>query len=296
MLSFLLFKGCQFGAFCALMSSMISRLIVLFKFKLPSHLVLLFTLFVVSFPVSANDHSLYQNALRNYDALLKSAVDQSGVDYGFLKKNQHAIEQYLYALGKVNLDELQKNEKLAVLINAYNVYVLRLILDYWPDIKSIKDIPEYPVPRRFKDKRWKLSGRLVSLNDIENNYIAPMQVPVAYMALVCATRSCPDLRPGVYDAVNINEQLIDATKNYLSQRKALRWGMKKSLIGIYKPALYVSELFRWEKNAIELSGYTITSFVEEFGPVDAREYIVKYRKNLSLIYLDYDWRLNKRVR
>ena len=213
-----------------------------------------------------------------------------------MKKNQHAIEQYLYVLGKVNLEQLQKNEKLAVLINAYNVFTLRLIVDYWPHIKSIKNIPEYPVPRRFKDKRWKLSGRLVSLNDIENNLIAPMGEPTAYMALVCATRSCPDLRSGVYKASNIKEQLIKATKTYLSQRKALRWGMKKSLIGIYKPVLYVSELFRWEKNAIELSGYSIMSFIEEFGPMDVREYIKKYRQHISIIYLDYDWQLNKRVR
>ena len=234
--------------------------------------------------------------MRNYDALLKTAVDHTGVDYDLLKKNQHAIEQYLYVLSKVKLETLQKNEKLALLINAYNVFSLRLILDYWPYIKSIKDIPEYPIPRRFKDKRWHLSGRLVSLNEIENNLIAPIKEPTAYMALVCATRSCPDLRAGVYNAANINVQLIKATKTYLSQRKALRWGMNKSLIGIYRPVLYVSELFRWEKKAIELSGYTITSFIEEFGPVEVREYIRKYKKDISIIYLDYDWQLNKRAR
>jgi len=251
---------------------------------------------MVSLQLAASDRSMYQNALRNYDALLNVAVDQSGVDYDVLKKNQHTIEQYLYTLGVVNLDDLEKNEKLALLINAYNVFTLRLILDYWPYIKSIKDIPEYPVPRRFKDKRWKLSGKLVSLNNIENNYIALLGVPTAYMALVCASRSCPSLKSGVYEASLIYEQLVDITKAYLSQKKALRWGMKKSLIGTYKPVIYVSELFRWKKTAIEQSDISVISFVEEYAPVEAKEYIAEYRDRISLIYLDYDWRLNKRER
>jgi len=275
---------------------MIFRPIACFKVNLISHLIVFFMLMLVSAQIFASDRSMYQNALRNYDALLKLAVDQSGVDYDLLKKNQHAIEQYLYTLGVINLDDLEKNEKLALLVNAYNVFTLRLILDYWPYIKSIKDIPEYPVPRRFKDKRWKLSGQLVSLNNIENNYIALLGVPTAYMALVCASRSCPNLKSGVYDASVIYEQLVDAAKTYLSQKKALQWGMKKSLIGTYKPVLYVSELFRWEKSAIELSGYTVLSFIGEYAPVEAREYIAEYKDRISLIYLDYDWRLNTRER
>ena len=43
-------------------------------------------------------------------------------------------------MGKAPFDELDRNEKLALLINAYNAFTLRLILDHYP-VGSIKDIP-----------------------------------------------------------------------------------------------------------------------------------------------------------
>lgn len=247
---------------------------------------------IASGSLFASEKALYKEALMQYDALLKTAVNHSLVDYDVLKSNQHTIEQYLYALGVTQLDALQKDEKLALYINAYNVFVIRLILDYWPYIRSIKDIPEFPVPRRFKDKRWRLAGKLVSLNDVEREYLESLRVPTAYMALVCAARSCPDLRKGVYTAASIKKQLTEATRKYLSQDKGLRWGMKKLLLGAKWPVLYVSEIFRWKKPYIEYSGYSVLSFIEEFAPVEARAFIAKYRKGMAVFYLDYDWALN----
>jgi len=244
----------------------------------------------------AEDRDLYDKAARHYDLLLQETVTADGVDYNKLAKNQNVIELYLYAISVAQLDNLRKNEKLALYINAYNVFVIRLILDYWPYIKSIKNIPEYPLPRRFKDKRWRLGGNVVSLNDVERNYIDPLQEPTAYMALVCATKSCPDLRAGIYTSSRIKKQLIDATKTYLSQKKALDWGMRKVFIGRDKPTIYLSDLFRWEKVGIEFSGYTLLSFVEEFAPTKARKFIAEHRDRLSLIYLDYDWGLNASTR
>ena len=48
--------------------------------------------------------------------------------------------------------DLGRDEKLALLINAYNAFTLRLILDHYP-IKSIKDIPS---AKRWDAKRWRL--------------------------------------------------------------------------------------------------------------------------------------------
>ena len=284
------------GVVYALMNYMSQPLIHLTP-KSTSSLMLTFLLVCLVYgQVLANDRSLYQSALDNYDLLLKKTVNSNGVDYNYLKLNSHALDRYLYALGAVKVSHFQKNERIALYVNAYNAFTLRLILDYWPYIKSIKNIPDYPLPRRFKDRRWKLSGNLVSLNDIEEQYIKPIGMPLAYLALVCATKSCPDLKAGVYKASSINKQLIDSTKQYLSQQKALRWGMEKPLLRKERPVLYVSELFRWKKDAIEFSGYTVVSFIEEFAPINAKRFIAKHKNELSLVYLDYDWQLNASTR
>jgi hypothetical protein len=62
-----------------------------------------------------------------------------------------------------------RDQKLALLVNAYNAFTLRLILDHYP-LKSIKDIPE---KQRWDDKRWNVGGRVWSLSQIEHEQIRP---------------------------------------------------------------------------------------------------------------------------
>ncbi len=67
------------------------------------------------------------------DALLKKYVDDRGrVDYGAIQTAAGRLDEYVTSLGKAPFDELSRNEKLALLINAYNAFTLRLILDYYP--------------------------------------------------------------------------------------------------------------------------------------------------------------------
>ena len=73
-----------------------------------------------------------------FDALLRAYVDSAGlVDYAGLARESAA-----------------RDEKLALLINAYNAFTLRLILDHRP-VASIKDIPS---GKRWKDGAWENTG------------------------------------------------------------------------------------------------------------------------------------------
>ena len=78
--------------------------------------------------------------------LLNRYVDADGwIDYGGMKTQESDLDQYLSALGRATLDDLGRDERLALLINAYNACTLKLILDYYP-LESIRDIPV--------SKRW----------------------------------------------------------------------------------------------------------------------------------------------
>jgi hypothetical protein len=65
-----------------------------------------------------------------FDALLRAHVDSAGlVDYAGLSRERQALDAYLASLASAPFEELGRDEKLALLINAYNAFTLRLILD-----------------------------------------------------------------------------------------------------------------------------------------------------------------------
>ena len=67
---------------------------------------------------------------RTYGLLLQKYVRESGrVAYGALKKNDEPmLDSYLKQLSSVSFSELSRYEQLALLINAYNAFTLKLIL------------------------------------------------------------------------------------------------------------------------------------------------------------------------
>ena len=105
-----------------------------------------------------------------FDTLLRARVDADGlVDYEGLGRDGAALDAYLASLASAPFAEMGRDEKLALLINAYNAFTLRLILDHWP-VVSIKDISS---GKRWDDRRFRLAGETLSLNELEHERIRP---------------------------------------------------------------------------------------------------------------------------
>src|SRR5574341_700013 len=170
------------------------------------------------------------------DALLRAHVDGEGlVDYAGLASERAALDAYLASLASVPFSELSRDEKLALLLNAYNAFTLRLILEHRP-LASIKDIPS---GRRWDDRRWRLAGETLSLNQIEHERIRPrFQEPRVHFALVCAARGCPPLRAEAYVGARLEAQLADQARRVHSDTRWLR----------FDPAsltLHLTRLYDW---------------------------------------------------
>jgi len=249
---------------------------------------------VLCSPVAqSSDRELYLSALKSYEWLLQNSLRRNTVDYTYLKKNQSVIDRYLYIIGKTPYDGLQKNEQLALVVNAYNAFVLRLVLEYWPHIRSMNDIPDYPLPRRWKDRRWLFNGQRISLNDLKDNYLRPLKNPIAYLSLFCGGKSCPDIYPKVYRASIINKQLDESARKFISQKKALRWRLSEPLLGEPKPIVYVSKLFRVDEDVFLANGYSILAFVEEFASQEFKVFLNEHRDKVRMKYLSFDWDINR---
>jgi uncharacterized membrane protein YdjX (TVP38/TMEM64 family) len=151
----------------------------------------------------AFDHSAY-------DKLVKAHVAPGGwVDYEGLKKDAEHLDSYLRSLADALFDDLGRDQKLALLLNAYNAFTLRLILDYYP-VDSIRSIP---AEKRWDAKRWQIGGYTWGLNQIEHEQIRPkFREPRVHFALVCAAIGCPPLRSEAYTADRLEEQLEDQAR------------------------------------------------------------------------------------
>ncbi len=133
----------------------------------------------------AFDHALL-------DAVLQLHVQEGGwVDYQCLSKSTGQLDQYISSLARVNFSALSRDAKLALLINAYNAFTLRLILDHLP-LESIRDIPEAD---RWEAKRWQIGDMKLSLLSLENDILrSQFREPRMHFAINCASVGCPPLR------------------------------------------------------------------------------------------------------
>ncbi len=139
------------------------------------------------------------------DALLHEYVDDDGwVDYRGMKAVEPELDDYLTAVAAAPFDALGRDEKLALLINAYNAFTLKLIVEHLP-LDSIMDIA---AAERWDAVRWNVGGNVWSLNQIEHEQIRPKFVePRIHFAVVCAAVGCPPLRPEAFDPACLDEQL-----------------------------------------------------------------------------------------
>lgn len=216
-----------------------------------------------------------------FDALLKKHVSMEGwVDYAALKGDASLLDAYITSIGEASFDQLGRDEKLALLINAYNAFTLRLILDYYP-IESIKDIP---ADMRWEHVRWKLGSQTLSLNQLEQEHIRPkFKEPRIHFALVCAAVGCPKLRNEAYMANRIEEQLQDQADYCHRGKRWLRFEPGSDTI-------YLTRLYQWYGDDFRQVGGSPLEYAARYVP--ALRQAMENGKTPRIEWLEYSWKLN----
>lgn len=225
-----------------------------------------------------------------FDALLRAHARDGAVDYAGLKRDEARLDAYLVGLGDTDVDRLDRAERMAFWINAYNALTIKLILRRYPGIRSIKDIP-----RRWDLADWRVGGRSYSLNEIEHGILRKMGDPRIHFAIVCASKSCPDLAAEAYRPEQLDAQLTTAARRFLADpSKGLSVGMERDWLGRTRPTLRLSPIFAWFEGDFTTAAGRVVDFVLREAPEAARTFIRNHRSDLRVAYLDYDWSLNGR--
>ncbi|WP_246004379.1 DUF547 domain-containing protein [Marinimicrobium koreense] len=239
-----------------------------------------------------HQHKTYAEVLENHVEWREDGT-ASTVDYPALKADPDNLDQYLERLSgveKTSFDNWNKDQQLAFLINAYNAFTLKLIVDHYP-VDSIKDTGSFwqnPWNKRF----FTLLGEDMHLDQVEHEIIrepGTYNEPRIHFAVNCASIGCPALRTEPFTAEQLEQQLEDSTERFLRDetRNRFRDGQ-----------LEVSSIFKWYREDFERGWQGIDSLnafflryanslgLSETEKEQLRQDAVDYR------FLDYDWRLN----
>ncbi|MEL0653006.1 DUF547 domain-containing protein [Algibacter sp. TI.3.09] len=208
------------------------------------------------------------------DLLQKHVSDAGQVNYKAFKTDKAKLLSYIQGLNLIYTDasftSLSREEILAFWINAYNALTVDLILKNYP-LKSIKDIDK-PWDQRF----WKLGDKWFNLSDIEHEILRKMDEPRIHFAIVCASVSCPKLQNTAFTASNLETQLTDATKEFLSDTERNE---------LSENSIKISKIFQWFSKDFKQDG-DIIDFLNQYSNIDIS---AKAKKS----YKDYNWNLNE---
>ncbi len=220
----------------------------------------------------------------DWGTLLRKHVDDHGwIDYAGFEKDAAAVDAYISALGQADFDALNRDEKLALLINAYNAFTVRLILDYRDggELASIFDIPE---AKRWDHQRWSVMGRTVSLNQLEHEIIRKdFKEPRIHWVLVCAAVGCPPLRNEAYTGAKLEAQLAAASEYVHNGERWFRFDASSG-------KLQLTSLYEWYAGDFEQAAGSVLEYVAQQSPAVA--VARDAGQDIRISYLDYSWKLN----
>jgi len=219
-----------------------------------------------------------------FTALLREHVDEAGrVDYGSLREDEAALEAYIADLARVELEAMDRSAQLATLLNAYNAFTLKLLLEH-EGVESIRDIPR---DRRWKDRRWRVGGRLVSLDELEHEWIRrDFAEARIHFALVCAAESCPPLRREAYLGASLEAQLEEQAELVHAGERWFRYDAERNV-------LWLTSLYRWYAEDFEEEDGGVVGFAARYSP--ALRAALDRGERPRVQWMAYDWSLNTSI-
>ncbi|MHC4572030.1 MAG: DUF547 domain-containing protein [Planctomycetota bacterium] len=242
--------------------------------------------------------------------ILKSYVDDEGVvDYKTLKRKRQDLKKLQDEFDELDPNEYNswsKEEKIAFWLNAYNIQMLRIIVDNYP-IKStrIQRLFWPPTSIRHIKGIWSNYKFIVmdeefTLSEVERRFFRKeFGEPRVFFAISHASLSSPFLRNEPYYGHKLYEQLDDQAKRFLSDPHGFRIDREAQIVylsAILQSTWYGKEFidkygtdkkFKDQEPATRAVLNFLTNYIsqEDVSFLEVENYSVKY--------INYDWRLNE---
>lgn len=241
---------------------------------------------VTTTPTPHPDASGVDHAL--WDYLLKTHVENGLVDYDKIARN-HVFRTYLRQLSECDPNKLSTSaDRLALLCNAYNAFVINGVVTH-----KIRDsVIDYEVDgvNFFDLKEHILHNQTVSLNQIEHELIRKrFKEPRIHVALVCAAKSCPAIRPEAFVGPRIDAQLEDQSVQFANQKKYVTYDAETGNVQL-------SPLLDWYGEDWDPVGGFLPWIASRVEDEKLSEALMNASAgDAEVTFLAYDWALNSQA-
>lgn len=241
--------------------------------------------------------------------ILNEFVNKDGmVDYSTLRRKRLELKRLLDEFDELDPNEYRswsRADKIAFWINAYNIQMLNIITQNYP-IEGSRWLNLIYGPRSIRhiDGIWTKYKFLVmdeefTLSAVEQRFFhKQFNEPRAFLAISYASRSGPPLRNEPYRGDEIEEQLNDQSKRFLSSSKGFRIDRDEQVV-------YLSAIFQatWHGKKFIARFGTDKKFKDQepatraalnFITNNVSEQDVSFLEvgNYSAKHMKYDWTLN----
>lgn len=237
------------------------------------------------------------------DEILDTYVRDGLVYYRALQASRARLDRYIASLdvSPAAYASWPRGQQAALWLNAYNALVLRTVVDHYPIRGRSGDYPRdsiRQVPGAFDRTLWRVAGRSVTLDVIEQRVLPTFGDPRMYFALGRGAVGGGRLRSEAFSAGRLEEQLADVEAE--CPRRA-----GCALLDRTAATLTVSTIFSWRSDefvavyagragAIFAARSPIERAIVGFllphlTPTERDELA---RERVRIVFGSFDWRLN----
>ncbi len=238
---------------------------------------------------------------QRFDEILDANVRDGYVYYRALKSERGRLDGYVASLANVQLDAASPQEQVAFWLNGYNALVLRTVIDHYPIQQRSREYPANSIrqiPGAFERNTYRLAGKTVTLDQIEQTVLPAFHDPRVFFALGRGAVGSGRLRSEAYTPAKLEQQLAEDTSECASRSQCIQ-------IDAAQNVMRVSSIFSWRRDQfIEAyadkarTGFANRSPVERavIAFVDPRmlnaEQDFLKQNTFKVEYMPFDWSLN----
>lgn len=170
--------------------------------------IILFAFILYSNTFFSQTHTVFLDQTNEF---LKASVSTDGkIDYAKLKKGPGGLLYILKNAENLKIDALDKDTRVAFWINAYNLLVIKNIIENYP-LRSVNFVSG------FFDKKFKIASNEVSLNEIQKIIGDLIKDPGIHFILSNGTNGGPKLMSAAYFPETVMYQISLQVKSAINK-------------------------------------------------------------------------------
>ena len=231
---------------------------------------------------------------RPFDQILDVNVRDGLVYYRALKASRGSLDRYVASLNvpAATYQGWSKGQQMAFWVNAYNAFVLQLVVNHYPLQGTVRQIPG-----GFDKTIWHAAGRSVTLDQIDKTILPEFKEPRLFLALGRGAVGSGRLRSEAYTADRLEQQLAEIQSEFVNNGHMYKLDRLTNTIAV-TPILSWHEadfVAAFDKNDPAFARRSpieraIVAFISPALLPSEKEFVQKNEWKMQ--FMEMDWKLN----